>query len=260
MITRDMVVRSGGVTIRGTVLLPRPAPSPGGAWPVALLCHGIPSGVAVEGDPGYEALARRFVGSGTAACYFNFRGTGVSDGNFSLPGWAQDLDAVLDEISGREGPFEDCDRGRVALMGFSGGGAVCIICASGRDGLRGVASLSSPADFTRMMPRQGMGSFITHAREIGIIRDTGFPPSEEDYYREMTDFIPMEKVAGLSPTPLLIVHGDQDDLVPVEEARRLYSAAREPKELFIVPGGGHKLRLNAEAMDKAVTWVLKSLR
>jgi len=67
-------------------------------------------------------------------------------------------------------------------------------------------------------------------------------------------------VGEVSPTPLLIVHGDEDDTVPVEEAYRLYEAAREPKELFIVEGGGHKLRHDAVAMERAVSWLLGRLR
>jgi pimeloyl-ACP methyl ester carboxylesterase len=258
VVERDLVLRRGDIAIRGTVLLPKFAARPGRSVPLVVLCHGIPSGVAVEGDPGYRALAGRFVEKGAAACFFNFRGTGMSNGNFSLPGWAEDLEAVLNAVPGG-GPFSACDPARVALMGFSGGGAVCIVCAPGRVGLRCLASLSSPADFTRLMPRNGMGAFIDHARRIGIIRDPGFPPCEEDYYREMTSFVPLDAVAGLSPIPLLIVHGDQDDVVPVEEARRLFEAAQEPKELYIVKGGGHKLRLNPEAMDKTIRWVLQHL-
>lgn len=249
---RDLIVRCGGITLRGKVLLPPYV----GACPLVVLCHGIPSGIAVEGDPGYEALARCFVEQGVGACYFNFRGTGVSDGNFSLAGWVDDLGAVLDMARMGEGPFRGCDAGRMALVGFSGGGAVSIICAARRRGTRGVAALSSPADFTGLLAREGMGSFISQARRIGIIRDPGFPPCEEEYYREMVDHKPIDEVGRLSPIPLLIVHGGQDDLVPVEEAYRLFEAAGEPKELYIVAGGEHKLRLNPEALDKLIPWVM----
>ncbi len=252
---RDLVLSSDGITLRGTVV----APPRAGGWPLVVLCHGIPSGVTVEGDPGYGALAFRFVERGAGACCFNFRGTGESGGNFSLPGWLRDLGAVLDAAASAAGAFEGCDAHRVALMGFSGGGAVSIICAARRGGLRGVASLSSPADFARLMSREGMGAFIAHARTIGIIRDPDFPPSEEEYYREMLECNPVREVGGLAPTPLLLVHGDEDELVPVEEAHRLFAAAAEPKELYIVKGGGHKLRLNPEAVDKAVSWVLERL-
>ncbi|MDY6795585.1 MAG: prolyl oligopeptidase family serine peptidase [Actinomycetota bacterium] len=256
MDARDMVIDSGGITLRGKVEVP----SGDEAWPLAVLCHGIPSGPPVEGDPGYPALAGMLVRRGLAACYFNFRGTGISGGDFSLAGWVTDLEAVLSEAAEARGPFGGCDPGKVALMGFSGGGAVSIVCAARRGGLRGVATLSAPSDLPRLIPREGLGMFISHARRTGIIRDAGFPPSEDDFYREMVEISPIAEVARLYPTPLLLVHGDGDDMVPVGEAKRLYDTAQEPKELYIVNGGGHKLRHNPEAVGKAVSWIADRLR
>jgi uncharacterized protein len=39
--------------------------------------------------------------------------------------------------------------------------------------------------------------------------------------------------------PIFILHGEADDVVPVEMGRRLFAAANEPKELKTIPGGGH---------------------
>lgn len=39
--------------------------------------------------------------------------------------------------------------------------------------------------------------------------------------------------------PIFILHGDADEIVPVEMGRRLFAAANEPKEIKIIPGGGH---------------------
>jgi uncharacterized protein len=256
MVEREIELKSGGITLRGSLLIP----SVPGRWPLAVLCHGIPSGVPAPGEPGYEVLARRLVDGGAAACYLNFRGTGLSEGDFSLGGWVDDLESLLGEARASRGDFEACDPGRMALVGFSGGGAVSIICAAHNPKLAAVVSISSPADFSSLMTREGMGQFIDHARAIGIIRDPAFPDSEEAYYREMVSCNPVESVGDITPTPLLLIHGEEDETVPVGEARKLYEAAMEPKELFIVKGGGHKLRLNAEAMDKAVTWVLDKLK
>ncbi|MEW6555517.1 MAG: prolyl oligopeptidase family serine peptidase [Actinomycetota bacterium] len=253
MAERELVLDSQGVALRGTVVLPA-VEEP---WPLVLLCHGIPSGVPVPGEPGYEALARRLAAGGSAACYFNFRGTGLSGGDFSLGGWVSDLEALLAAARAGGAPFEGCDPNRTVLMGFSGGGAASIVCAARERGLAGVVSLSSPADFSNLIAREGMGEFISHARAIGIIRDPAFPASEDGFYREMLECNPVAHVAGVTPTPLLIVHGDRDETVPVAEAYRLYEAASRPKELFIVAGGAHKLRLDAAAMDMAVSWTLK---
>ncbi len=52
--------------------------------------------------------------------------------------------------------------------------------------------------------------------------------------------------------PLLIVHGTNDDWVPVDHARRLFAAAREPKSLLIIEGADHS--------DKVLAGFFKSLR
>jgi uncharacterized protein len=252
---RELVLPSQGVTLRGTVVLPAGK----GPWPLTVLCHGIPSGVPAPGEPGYEVLAERLSGSGSAACWFNFRGTGLSGGDFSLAGWVADLEALLAAVRTGGGTFEGCDPARVVLIGFSGGGAVSIICAARERGLAGVAALSSPADLSSLIARDGMGEFIAHARAIGIIRDPAFPASEEEYYREMLACNPVDHVGGVAPTPLLLIHGGDDETVPVAEAYKLYDAASQPKELFIVEGGAHKLRLDAAAMDRAVGWTLERL-
>jgi fermentation-respiration switch protein FrsA (DUF1100 family) len=51
------------------------------------------------------------------------------------------------------------------------------------------------------------------------------------------------KIANVT-APLLIAHGTKDEIVPVEQGRRLFESAREPKRLKIVEGGGHNLAGN----------------
>ena len=40
-------------------------------------------------------------------------------------------------------------------------------------------------------------------------------------------------------TPVLVLHGDRDDTVPIEAGRKLFDAAREPKQFYTVQGVGH---------------------
>lgn len=39
--------------------------------------------------------------------------------------------------------------------------------------------------------------------------------------------------------PVLVAHGERDETIPVEQGRKLYAAAREPKELIVLPAAGH---------------------
>jgi fermentation-respiration switch protein FrsA (DUF1100 family) len=71
---------------------------------------------------------------------------------------------------------------------------------------------------------------------------------------------PAEAAALISPTPLLIVHGDRDLFFPMEHARQLYEAANEPKELWQLPGFGHaESGCSNEIVDRIGEWVVKAV-
>jgi fermentation-respiration switch protein FrsA (DUF1100 family) len=46
---------------------------------------------------------------------------------------------------------------------------------------------------------------------------------------------PLRDMAAISPRPVLIIHGQDDRVVDPRDAQRLYAAAREPKELWLLP-------------------------
>jgi fermentation-respiration switch protein FrsA (DUF1100 family) len=50
---------------------------------------------------------------------------------------------------------------------------------------------------------------------------------------------PIDVIGQISPRPVLITHGELDEIVPVRHARTLFKAAGEPKELWIVPDAHH---------------------
>jgi fermentation-respiration switch protein FrsA (DUF1100 family) len=54
---------------------------------------------------------------------------------------------------------------------------------------------------------------------------------------------------------VLLIHGDKDDLVPVEHAHKLFEKAGEPKKLVIIPGAGHRLRFEHKAVNAALDWL-----
>jgi pimeloyl-ACP methyl ester carboxylesterase len=63
---------------------------------------------------------------------------------------------------------------------------------------------------------------------------------------------PDDAAALIAPIPLLIVHGDEDQFFPVDHAERIYAAANEPKELWIVPGFGHAERGTGPQLIKRI--------
>ena len=53
-----------------------------------------------------------------------------------------------------------------------------------------------------------------------------------------TKYDSLSKIRNIK-VPILIMHGDKDDLVPFEHGKRLYDMANEPKEFYTIPGAGH---------------------
>ena len=71
---------------------------------------------------------------------------------------------------------------------------------------------------------------------------------------------PSATVAGISPIPLLIIHGDRDSTVPLHHGQQLYDLAREPKELWVVPDGGHIQAFERQIYrDRFVAYLTKVL-
>ncbi|WP_344844614.1 alpha/beta hydrolase [Nonomuraea dietziae] len=67
---------------------------------------------------------------------------------------------------------------------------------------------------------------------------------------------PHEAAGLISPTPLLVVHGDADTFFPVDHAHQVFDAAREPKELWIEPGYGHAESAATPALIRRVgAWI-----
>jgi fermentation-respiration switch protein FrsA (DUF1100 family) len=60
------------------------------------------------------------------------------------------------------------------------------------------------------------------------------------YWLGKNRFESERKIANVN-CPVLVTHGTSDKVIPVEQGRKLFEAAREPKKLKIVEGGDHNL-------------------
>jgi len=240
--------KSNGFKIIGKVYVPTDRSQP---YPALALCHGIPAKVKGPDDRGYPLLGERFCAEGFFVLIFNFRGAGLSEGNFDILGWARDLEEALDYLALRP----EIDQKRVFLMGFSGGAAVSIYVAAHRKEITALISCASPAEFRDLTTGKGMEGFLTHAREVGIIKDPNFPASLKDWKKGFQAVKPLNWIDRLPPRPLLIIHGTADEVVNVRHARNLYEKVRGKAELFLIEGGEHRLRVDTRAMKKAIEWL-----
>jgi putative redox protein len=244
---RDEFV-SGGLRLVAHLAAPKPgSKAPGN--PGLVVCHGFPNGpksAAASGQTYPELADRLAEEAGWKVLTFNFRGTGNSEGDFSLGGWLQDLHAAVDHL------LLSGDVDGVWLCGASTGGSLAICAAAEDDRVKGVAALSARADFDDWAahPRR----FLEHAREIGVIRSAAFPADTDAWIRELKETRPLVLAEKLAPRPLLLVQGSDDDLVPALDARAL-ADCHGHAELRIIQGAGHRLRHDPRAVAVLLGWM-----
>lgn len=246
MRARPIALDSGGLRLEGELVVPDDPRL------AVVMCHGIPSGSPPDpADAGYAGLAREIAARGHAVLWFDFRGARNSPGEFSIAGWATDLDAALDALASDR---ETASLPRVAA-GSSAGGGVAIVAGARRADVAAVAALAAPA-FYRFDEYGGSPErVLLRFRHLGIVRDPAFPANLDDWWGEFEQDAPERHVAAVTPRPLLLVHGDADDVVPFHHAIRLFESAGEPKELAHLPGGGHQLRKDPRAVDALCDWL-----
>ncbi|MEJ5255494.1 MAG: alpha/beta fold hydrolase [Acidimicrobiales bacterium] len=238
---------SAGIGIAGHLARPRSAP--GTLVPGLVISHGFPhlrGGGRISAQSFPELADRIATELGWFVLVFTFRGCGDSDGDFSLQGWLDDLLAASRWLRGIDGVRE------VWACGFGTGGALAL-CAAARDPqIRGVAAIAAPADFDDWAshPRR----LLQHARDVGIIRTPGFPPSFDAWARELRAIRGVSCAAQVAPRPVLVLHGSDDDVVPVFDAR-VVADAHGDADLRIIEGGPHHLRHDPRAIAVLLGWL-----
>lgn len=244
----------------------------GGPYPVVVAASGY-QGLKVIHP---ERFARALTPRGYAVLAFDYRGFGLSEGERGrlVPqDWVRDVRSAVDRVSCH--PLIDAQR--IALLGWGLGGGVVVaeasydrrvrtvVCCNGiADGYRSTMKMHREESWSLLLERVaadrstrvvGGRSEITSPWDIvrldldeqtdGYVGDvlyqapgfgTGVTLESAD---NLLRFHPEQHATQLVDQPLLIVHGQNNQLHKVEEAYALHQAAGGPAQLEILPGAGH---------------------
>jgi len=185
---------------------------------------------------------------------FDFRGHGRSGGRSTLG------DREINDLAVAIAYARELGYRRIVPVGFSMGASIVVRYAGLVGGVDAAVSVSGPGRWyyrgTYPMRRvhwaveRRLGRIITR-----MWLNTRISPGRWD----PVPMPPAEAAARVAPIPFLVVHGDRDLYFPVEHAHQLYEAAREPKELWIVPGFGHAESGSDDALlDRIAAWADKT--
>jgi fermentation-respiration switch protein FrsA (DUF1100 family) len=157
---------------------------------------------------------------------FDYRGYGGSDGFPSPKGVHEDAVAAIKYAARVLGPRSHT---RLVFYGQSLGGAVM---------LRALAD-AGPELVDAVVVESSFHSYQEVAASAFFRTPILFPFTGLAYATISDEYAPARYVATVSPIPLLVIHGDDDAIVDVRFGRILYALGRQPKELWIIPGGRH---------------------
>lgn len=194
-----------------------------------IICHGVG---ANRSD--FTELAASLSRRGQFVLLFDFRAHGESGGRRTSLGYHEqkDIVAALGFLKARA----EIDPKRIGIYGFSLGGSSAILAAAKTGAFAAVVADSA---FTSL--RDQARDAIT-----GFYHLPSFPFLQlavlgyELYFQTRVDSIsPISVIATLAPKPVLIIAGEGDKLIPADNGRKLFAAAADPKELWIIPGADH---------------------
>ena len=184
------------------------------------------------GHRGYRAeLAQRFAARGIATLLFDYRGYGGNPGLPSERGLTRDARAALAYVRQRPG----IDPARIVYFGESLGAAVAV----------GLAVEHPPAALILRSPFQSIAAMARIHLPIWprfLIRDR-YPSAD--------------RIATIR-SPLLVIAGDADRIVPFEQSVALYDAAPHPKRLVVIDDADHNddaLAVGAPVADAVATFL-----
>ena len=133
----------------------------------------------------------------------------------------------------------------IGLLGSSMGGYIALLVASSDKMVKAVVAWATPFSF------DGLRETITTSNS---------PQLKEEFYQDAslydaTKFIPQVE-------NLMLIHGDCDETVPLDHAKKLYQSAKEPKKLEIIEAADHtfsNLKLRKRAISYSLNWFKKYL-
>ncbi len=174
---------------------------------------------------------------------FDSRNRGTSEGKFVSLGFQEHLDVrgAVQYLQSRE----DIKGVSIGVFGCSLGAVSSILAAVETPDIRAVVAEAPFPDLKRVVTRNAKNrlsylpffSIFLSPLVFVFVYTTLFVLRRKTGAQK--NITPKNEIAKLAPRPVLLIHDEKDDLIPLEWGIELFEAASSPKELWIVPGAEH---------------------
>jgi alpha/beta superfamily hydrolase len=192
-------------------------------------------------------IAQRLVEHGIAVLRFDFTGLGASEGEFANTNFSSNVA----DLAAAAAHLRHAYQAPALLIGHSLGGAAVLAAASEVPECKAVVTISAPSD-----PKHVIGLFRDSVAEIEAhgeaeVRLAGRPfRIKRQFLADAAEQNLAPKVAQLRRA-LLVMHSPRDDTVDIENATRIFTAARHPRSFVSLDHADHLLSAKADAIYAA---------
>ena len=193
---------------------------------MVVLGHGVTGN---KDRPLLIAIAEGLAAKGWPCLRFSFSGNGESEGDFeesTVTKEIEDLRAVLKTV-----PQEK----RIAYIGHSMGGAVGVMTAARGLNIQVLVTLAGMVRTADFVKRE----FGDEEPGKGFMWEDESCPLSQAYVDDLQSIVDVLGDAAKVMQPWLLVHGTEDDVVPISESREAHEVARCRKDLLEIEGAGH---------------------
>jgi pimeloyl-ACP methyl ester carboxylesterase len=195
-----------------------------------LMCHGW-------GDNKGELLREMgfLNAAGFNMLFFDNRSHGDSEGEITTIGYLETIDFEAAMRWLREHRPQHCKR--LGVFGFSMGAAVASMSVPEYPEVKAVCLESPFTEYRRVVRQYAWNKFkVPFFPLVWItLQFLRFRVGTT----EVDAYSPKNYIARISPRPILMIGGSEDRLMPEDDVRDLYACARDPKQLWIIPGASH---------------------
>ncbi len=222
-------------------------------YSTVILAHGF--GVTKEESGMFNKLAEELVGENILSFRFDFSGCGESEGDYSetsLSKLKSDLSKILEFV--RSQP--KVDNSRIGILGQSFGTATTITLEPKVKCLVMMGSTSHPKETLIKLFSNGYNpdGISTRVKSNGVVTKV-----KPQFWKDLSNHKLLKSIKNIH-SPILFIHGEKDDKVPLSEMEAYFKNANEPKEKIIIKGTDHGLRPHRDKMYEAVKkWFKKHL-
>ncbi|HEY4252756.1 MAG TPA: alpha/beta hydrolase [Roseomonas sp.] len=204
-------------------------------------------------------LARALASHGIGVLRFDFAGLGTSGGSFAATSFAADVD----DLVAAGDAMAAAGKAPSLLVGHSLGGAAALMAAGRMPGIRAVATIGAPFDVAHLLHQFDPASLDTiAARGEAEVLLAGRPfVVRQSFIEDLRRHDLAAAIAALH-RPLLILHSPRDATVGIDNAARIFTAAKHPKSFIALDEADHLLTRRADADYAAAmitTWATRYL-